>query len=393
MPTPRIDLKKLLEILKSKRFLSKFFVGVAVVLVFTAGSFAGIFYDQHGRGADMSKFWNVYNLIHENYVGSVDNSKLIDGAISGMVSGLGDPFSSYLPPTDKTNLNTELSGQFEGIGAELVEKDNVITVVAPLPSTPAEKAGLKAKDVIVKIDGTSTEGMTVDDAVNKIRGPKGTKVTLTVLHEGASATSDIAITRDSITVASVSSKMIGNVGYIEVDQFGEDTITGMQNAVNDLSAKNPKAIVIDLRNNPGGYLNDVPPMAGLFLPPSVVVKEQYKDGKSDELRSTGLPVMPNTPMYILINGGSASAAEIFAGAMQDYKRATIIGEKSFGKGSVQDLIDLPGNSALRVTIAEWLTPNGRSISKVGITPDVVVTDNKTDSSDPVLNKALELANK
>lgn len=393
---PKINVKK-------SRFLSRFFALIAVLIVFLAGTLTGAAYDNHIHGADMAKFWQVYDLVKGNYVGTVDSNKLIEGAISGLVGGLGDPFSSYLPPTDKQTLNNELSGQFEGIGAELIQKNGVITVQSPLPNTPAEKAGLKASDVIVKIDGASTEGMSVNDAVAKIRGPKGSSVVLTILRSGAASTQDISITRDNIQVRSVTSKVIiigtkladgsttnKTVGYIEIDQFGEDTVSGLQQAVSNLSGQNIQALVIDLRNNPGGYLNDVPPMAGLFIPPSVVVKEQYKDGKSDELRSTSVPVMPNTPMYILTNGGSASAAEIFAGVMQDYKRATVIGEKSFGKGSVQDLIDLPGNSALRVTIAEWLTPNGRTINKTGVTPDIQIKDAKTDTSDPVLDKALQL---
>ena len=376
---------------KKNPILVRYLAVICVIVIFFAGAFSGIAYNNHQNGVDMTKFWQVYGLVKSNYVGKVDDNKLIEGAITGMVNSLGDPFTSYLPPTDEQSLNDQLSGQFEGIGAELVTENNQITVVTPLPNTPAETAGLKANDIIEKINGTTTTNMSLDDAVNMIRGPKGSVVTLTVLHSGASSTVDLKITRNDITVASVSSKMIGTVGYIEVDDFGSDTVTGMQNAVNDISKQNPTAVIVDLRNNPGGYLEDVPPMAGLFIAPSVVVKEKYKDGKQDELESTGNPVLPTTPMFILINSGSASAAEIFSGAMQDYKRATIIGEQSFGKGSVQSLINLSGNSALKVTIAEWLTPNGRSISKVGITPDVKVTDNKTASSDPVLDKALQLA--
>jgi len=371
--------------------VARFLTVGAVVLVFAAGVLSGISYNDHQHGVDMAKFWQVYDMVHANYVGSVDDSKLIEGATKGLVQGLGDPFSSYLPSSEKQSLDQELSGQFEGIGAELTEKDGLITVVAPLADSPAEKAGLKAKDIITAIDDTKTDGMTVDDAVTKIRGPKDTTVKLTVVRDGLNGTKDITIKRENIQVKSVNDKMLGTVGYMQITQFGEDTVAGVTAAVKDLASHNPTAIVIDLRDNPGGYLNDVAPIAGNFIPPSVVVKEKYRDGKTDELRTTDVPTFPTTPIYILINGGSASAAEILAGALQDYKRATLVGEKSFGKGSVQSLIDLPGSSALRITIAEWLTPNGRAINKVGITPDVVVAGDKTDTSDPVLDKALQLA--
>jgi carboxyl-terminal processing protease len=229
--------------------------------------------------------------------------------------------------------------------------------------------------------------------VQKIRGPKGTTVKLTVSRSGSDQPLELTIKRSNIQVKSVTWKMIDTVGYVEISQFGEDTVALAQQAVKELAAKNPKAMIIDLRNNPGGYLNTVAPIAGLFIPPSVVVIERYKDSKTDEIRSTDVPVLPTTPLYLLVNEGSASAAEILAGALQDYKRATLVGHKTFGKGSVQDLIDLKGGAALRITIAEWLTPNQRAINKIGIEPDVTVEGDKKDGADPILDKALDLAKK
>lgn len=369
-------------------------LGAAVIvgLIFAAGIITGMRYDDNRHSLDLSKFWRVYDLIQSDYVDKPDDAELIDGAVRGLVEGLGDPFSAYLSTEEKRDLNEELSGQFEGIGAELTEKNGITTIVSPLSGSPAEKAGLKANDIIAKVNNEDTDGLAVGEVVNKIRGPKGTEVTLTIFRDNL-APFDVKIIRETIIVKSVTSKMIGSVGYLEINQFGESTVADVAATVKGFRDSQPKAIIIDLRNNPGGFLNSVPPIAGHFIPPSVVVKEKYRDGRTDQLRSNNIPEFPNTPLYVLINSGSASASEILAGALQDYKRATLIGETSFGKGSVQELINLPGNSALRVTIAEWLTPLDRAINKIGIEPDVKVADEKTDGKDPVLEKALELANK
>ncbi|HSX42221.1 MAG TPA: S41 family peptidase [Candidatus Saccharimonadales bacterium] len=378
----------------SQKTVKKIFLISAFIAVFLAGIFGGIGFEENRQGLDLGSFWKVYSLIQANYVGSLDKNKAVQGATQGLVDSLGDPFSSYLTTAAKNDLTTELSGQFQGIGAELVEKNETVTILAPLAGSPAEKTGLKAGDVIAKVDGKSTEGQSLDQVVGEIRGAKGTAVTLTIVRSNVQQPFDVKITRDDIAVPSVSSKTLaGNVAFLQINQFGNDTVGEVQKAVTDLAASKPKALIIDLRDDPGGFLDDVAPIFGEFAAPSIVVKEKSKSGKITELRSTAIPVLPTTPIYVLVNGGSASAAEILAGALQDYKRATLIGEKTFGKGSVQDVIDLPGNTALRITIAEWLTPNGRTINKTGLQPDVKVTDAKTDSSDPVLAKALELANK
>ena len=365
---------------------------VALLAVFFVVGF-GVGYDraQKQNPLNLSQYWQVYNLLKSKYIGNVDTTKAEQGTIEGLVSSLGDPYSVYMPPEDKSNFEQDLKGQFEGIGAELTQKDGSVVVMSPLTGAPAEKAGLKANDIIVKVDDTSAEGLTLNDVVGKIRGPKGSTVKITVIRAGNNDPVVISIVRDTITVKSVEWKMINNIGYIEVRQFGDDTVDLFKQGVTELAAKSPKAIIIDMRNNPGGYLNAVAPMVGQFIAPNVVVYEKEKNGDLTDIRSTDVPVLPNMPLYILTNNGSASAAEIFSGAMQDYKRATLIGQKTFGKGSVQDLINLSDGSALKVTIAEWLTPNKRTINKTGIDPDVKVDGEKTATSDPVLDKALELA--
>ena len=367
---------------------------LAFISVFGAGYILGQTVTTGRQRLDLGQFWQVYDLINQRFVGSIDSTKASEGATAGLVQSLGDPFSMFLPAQANQDLASELKGQFEGIGAELTQKDGQITVVAPLDGSPAAAAGLKPNDVVLKINADSTEGMSLDDAVAKIRGQKGTTVSLQVSRVNVTDPITLTITRDAITVKSVDSKMLtGSVGYIEIRQFGDDTVSLVKSNIASLAAQNPKALIIDLRNDPGGYLDDVAPIASEFIAPNVVVKERYKDGRTDEIRSTDAPVMPSTPIYILVNSGSASAAEILAGALQDYKRATLVGQKTFGKGSVQDIIPLANGAALRLTIAEWLTPNDRQISKKGIDPDVVVEGDKTDTSDPVLAKALDLASK
>lgn len=375
-----------------RRIFSRALIVLAVVFIFLAGFTSGSAYRNSQSQLDLSQFWNVFGLLEKKYVGTIDQKKAVDGAIEGLVNSLGDPYSMYLPPAEKQKLDEELSGEFEGIGAVLVEKDKKTLVAELIAGSPAEKAGLKEKDAILAVDDQPTEGLVLDEVVSKIRGPKGSSVKVTLERSSSSNLVNVTIVRDKIQVKSVTSKMIGQVGYIDITQFGDDTVNGVTEAVNDLKTKKAKAVIIDVRDNPGGYLNAVPPIAGLFIPPSIIVKEKYRDGKTDSLRSTSLPILPDTPLFLLINESSASAAEILAGALQDYGRAKLIGQKTFGKGSVQDIIPLYGSSALRLTIAEWLTPKDRVINKKGIEPDVPVEGEKTADTDPILNKALELAN-
>ncbi len=378
---------------QKRQLFSRLLVTFAVLLVFAAGMVAGTSMERRKSALDLTQFWNVYGLLQKEYIGTLDKEKAVEGATKGLVESLDDPYSSYLPADERKRLDEELSGQFDGIGAILSEKDRRTEIVELIPGSPAEKAGLKANDLILAVDDQPTEGLVLDEVVSKIRGPKDTTVTLLVERSGTDDPIVFKITRAIIQVKSVKSEMKGQVGYIDISQFGDDTVEGVTEAVKSLKDKKAKAIILDLRNNPGGYLNSVPPIAGLFLPPSVIVKEKYKSGKTDSLRSTSVPILPDTPLFILVNDSSASASEILAGALQDYDRATLIGEKTYGKGSVQDIIPLYGSAALRLTIAEWLTPKDRAINKMGIEPDVVIEDKIEGTSDAVLEKALELANK
>ncbi len=390
---PLNDLPKI-SVRPKFRFLRHIVLALALIAVLGVGYVTGATVTNGRQKLDLTQFWQVYDIINRRFVGSLDQKAASEGAAIGLVQSLGDPFSAYLPAQARKDLDDELKGEFEGIGAELIQKDGLITVVAPLDGAPASKAGLKANDIILKIGEESAEGMTTDEAVAKIRGPKGTTVLLEVARLKVSEPIKLSIIRDSIRVKSVEATMLdGNIGYLEIRQFGDDTVESVKKNVADLAAKSPKALIIDLRNNPGGYLDDVAPIAGQFIAPNIVVKERYKDGRTEEIRSTEVPIMPHIPLYALVNGGSASAAEILAGALQDYKRATLVGQKTFGKGSVQDIIPLKAGAALRLTIAEWLTPLNRQISKKGIEPDVVVEGDKTAESDPVLAKAIELASR
>jgi len=361
-----------------------------LVAVFLAGATTSAASLRQSQDINLSQFWRAYELIKSQYVGSLDKEKAAEGATRGLVESLGDPYSAYLSADEQKNLEEELSGTFEGIGAELVEKNGQVTIVAPLSSTPAEAAGLKPNDVIINVDDRSTENMSVEQVVKIIRGPKDSTVKLTIWRQGEEGSLELTITRGIIKIDSVRYRMIGDIGYMEIRQFGDDTVGLASAGLAELAGQSPKALIIDLRNNPGGYLDAVPPIAGMFIPPSVVTVEKFRSGQEQEVRSSAVPSQPKLPLYVLVNSGSASAAEILAGCLQDYQRATLVGEKTFGKGSVQDIISLK-QGALRLTIAEWLTPNKREINKVGIEPDVKVEGDKTETADPILDKALELA--
>ena len=353
---------------------------------------------------DFSLLGQAWQIISEKYVGTYSAKELVYGAVKGMVDALGDPYSSFIDTAENNQLLEDLSGTFEGIGAELSQKDGKIIVIAPLDGSPAQKAGLKAQDQILEINGHDTSTMTVDDAVKSIRGQKGTEVTLLINREGFSMPREYKITRDKIVIASVKWEMLaslgeaggkGDIGYIKISQFGDDTSNLTKKAAEEIASKNPKAVILDLRDNPGGYLDSSVDVASLFVSSgSVIVKEQYKDGHKEELKTTLEPILKNYKVFVLINEGSASAAEITAGALQDIRGATLIGKKTFGKGTVQELENLDTSAVLKLTIAKWLTPNDRTIDKEGIKPDIEVNmteDDQAQGRDPQLDKALELA--
>ncbi|MFH2136356.1 MAG: S41 family peptidase [Patescibacteria group bacterium] len=352
--------------------------------------------DYLSKDVDFNLFWEVWNLAKTNYVHQpVADTQLFYGALSGIVSSLDDPYSVFFDPKTASDFKQELEGTFSGIGAELGIKNNQLTIIAPLPETPASRAGLMAGDKILSIDGQDTIDMSLDYAVSIIRGERGTDVTLTIWREGWEKTSDIKITRDKIEVASVKWEMKDDIAYIEINHFNEDTERRFNQAAIELLAKNPKGLILDLRNNPGGFLNTAVEVAGEWVENDIVVVEQMDDGVKNEERSSGLARFANLKTVVLVNRGSASASEIVAGALQDYGKATLVGEKTFGKGSVQTLEPLTDGSAVKITVAEWLTPKGRHIDKEGIAPDIEIKLTEEDynaNRDPQMDKAVEIIN-
>lgn len=350
---------------------------------------AYVFSDQF----DASLFLKVWQSVQEKYVGQPVNDKAVFyGALGGMVRGLDDPYSVFLDPQETTSFNKELSGTFEGIGAEIGIKNEQLTLIAPLPHSPALEAGLKAGDKIFKIDGQDTADMTIDQAIGFIRGPKGTTVVLTVLSSGAAEARDVAIKRDEIKVESVTWEMKGDVVYVQISHFNSETDGDFKHIIPAVLLAAPRGIILDLRNNPGGYLDAAINVAGEFLEKKVIVLEDF--GKSQkEYKSTGTAQLKDVATVVLVNQGSASASEIVAGALQDYGRATVIGEQTFGKGTVQDFEEFSDGSSLKLTVAKWLTPKGRSIDEAGIAPDVAVAlteDDYNRDADPQLDRALEM---
>ncbi|MBI4457813.1 PDZ domain-containing protein [Candidatus Uhrbacteria bacterium] len=350
------------------------------------------------KDVDFNQFWNVWKLVKEKYVGQpVSDVKMFYGAMAGMVAALGDPYSIYLDPEFADKFSQELSGTFEGIGAEIGVKKNQLTVIAPLSGTPAERAGLKSGDHILAIDGADTTGMTVEEAVTRIRGKKGTEVKLMVIRETLKEPKEIAIVRDAIVVVSVkwSVKEAGGkkIGVITISHFNDDTTERFNQAVREVLMQNIDGLALDLRNDPGGFLETAIDVAGEWIHEDVVVVEKFSDGQKKDYLSDGLARLADVPTVVLVNGGSASASEIVAGALQDYGKAKLVGEKTFGKGSVQDYMEFDDGSALKVSIALWLTPKGRSINQEGIAPDVEVKMTEEDydaDRDPQMDKALEL---
>ncbi len=342
-------------------------------------------------------FWQVWTVIHEQYVNQpVDDVKLMEGAIRGMMESLGDKHSSYMDPTTYTQANQELSGAYEGIGAYVDTGGDFLTITSPIPGSPAEAAGLKPGDQIIKIDGQDMTGVDPEVARQHVLGPAGSTVHLTILRSGEAQPLEVDVKRDKITIKSATGKMLDNgIAYIQVTTFGDQTTAELKAALKDLMSRNPKGIVLDLRFNGGGYLQTAVEVASQFMGDGVVLNEQYGDGQKNTYNVIpgGLATDNKIPMVVLINEGSASASEIVAGALQDVERAKLVGVTSYGKGSVQNWIPLEGDQgAVRVTIAKWLTPKGRTINDKGLTPDVYVPITAEDykaGRDPQLDAAVE----
>jgi carboxyl-terminal processing protease len=392
---------------------------MAGITLFVSGFFVGQrFVEQPGTpvAAEQSfqPFWDTYSTILKRYAGgTVDQGALIRGAIKGMVESLGDPYSAYLTPDEYRQGLQDLSGQFEGIGAEIgttnakgetsdcttLGPDCVLTVVAPIEGSPSEKAGVKAGDHIVAVDGTELDGLKVDGARDKIRGKKGTEVTLSILRGTATTPIDITVVRDVIISKEVISKELGNgtVAYIAVTGFSDNSQTKFHDALQAALKAGNKKFILDLRGDPGGYVNAARSIVSEFIKDGPIFWEEDAAGTQIPTDATGQGIAtdPSIKLVVLVDKGSASASEIVAGALQDRKRATIVGETSFGKGTVQQWIQLSDESALKLTIAKWLTPDKHWIHHVGIIPDVPVTT-PTDAApgnDPALDKAVEILTK
>jgi carboxyl-terminal processing protease len=323
---------------------------------------------------ELKTFIEVMTLIKKNYVDDVKTKDLVTGAIKGMVSSL-DPHSSFMPPEAFKEMQVETKGEFGGLGIQIGIKDSILTVIAPIEDTPAYRAGIKAGDRILKIAGESTRNMEIDSAVQKMRGPKGTSIVLSIIREGWNEPQDFTIVRDIIKIKSVKPKLIeSSIGYVKLTQFQEATATDLSSALANLKKQGMTSIILDLRNDPGGLLSSAVDVSQQFLPPKrLVVYIKGRNGDKIEYETEAdMPSYTDEPMVVLVNQGSASASEIVAGALKDWKRAIIIGTQTFGKGSVQSLIPLSDGSGLRLTTAKYYTPNGTSIQSIGITPDIVV---------------------
>jgi carboxyl-terminal processing protease len=341
-------------------------------------------------------FWEAWNIVHDQYVEQpVDNKVLMQGAIRGMLDALGDEQTFYMEPELYQSESSSLQGQYEGIGAHVDTEGDYLTIISPIEGSPAEKAGLLPGDKIIAIDGDDMTGVTPEEARLKVLGPAGTEVTLTVAREGEPEPLKFVITRAEITIRSAEGKMLENgIGYVDINTFGERTTRELRDALDSVLAQNPRGIIIDLRNNPGGYLTTAVEVTSEFVEDGVVLYEVYGDGRRDTHRVLGNGRATDIPLVVLINEGSASASEILAGALQDYERAKLVGVKSYGKGSVQNWVPLSNNQgAARVTIAKWLTPHEQAIDNhVGLTPDVVVEMTQEDFAaerDPQLDAALQ----
>lgn len=344
-------------------------------------------------------YWDVWETLKDEYVegNKISDKKLFYGSLEGMVNALGDPHSTFLNPQESQNFQKSMSGQFEGIGAEVSMKKDILTVVAPLDGTPADRSGLKAGDKILEVNGSSTEGMSLDEAVSRIRGEEGTDVVLTVFREGMEDSQDITITRGVIEVKSVETEMKDNgIFVIEIKDFNNDTLRLFNKAIKEAREKDTQGIILDLRNNPGGYLDTAVEVASAWVEDGPVVIEKFSEDKKEEYKARGEAKLKDYSTVVLVNRGSASASEIVAGALQDYEEAIVVGEQTFGKGSVQSLVPFKEGSSLKVTVAQWLTPDGETISEQGVSPDKKVELNLEDYNNdktPQMDAAIEILKK
>ena len=355
-----------------------------------------------GVNVDFDAFWKVWTLIDQKYPGAKDISAQdrVYGAIKGLMASLNDPYSVYFPPTESKDFQDTVNGSFEGIGLEVGIKNKALTVIAPLKDTPAYKAGLKPGDIVLKIDDASTSDMTVDQAVHLIRGKKGVAVKLSIFRSGEDQPRDISVVRDVIDIPTLDTEKKGDVFIIHLYNFGASAGIEMNKAVEEFIKSGDSKLIIDLRNDPGGYLDAVVNINSMFLPEgATIVRENFGNAAPEQVyRSKGFNLVDpsKVKIAILINKGSASASEIMAGALSEAGVAKLIGETSYGKGSVQEVFDVTNSTTMKLTIAKWLTPKGVWISKKGITPDIAVAEDTSKDADPkndpVINRAIQYFN-
>jgi carboxyl-terminal processing protease len=346
--------------------------------------------------SQFAPFWQAWDLVHQNYVDQpVDNTKLVQGAISGMMNALGDPHSGYWTPQETSDANNAMKGAYDGIGAYVDTRGAYLTITSTIPGYPAEKAGLQSGDQIIAVDGQDMTGIDPDLVrMTKVMGLAGTDVHLTILRTGVDQPLELTITRAHIVIPSVTSKMLdNNIAYIQVTVFGDTTANDFHDQLKQLMSQNPAGMILDLRDNGGGYLDAGIAVASEFIDHGVIVSEQYGDGTKDPHNAIPGGLATTIPLVVLVNGNTASASEIVSGAIQDDGRGKLVGVLTYGKGSVQNWFPLSDGGTARVTIAKWLTPNGRTIDKLGLTPDVVVEMTQEDvnaGKDPQLDAAIQL---
>lgn len=349
---------------------------------------------------DFKLFWDTWDLVSTKYIdkSAIDPQKLYYGAIQGMVGAVGDPYTVFLPPQAQKSTKEQLGGSFEGVGIQLgYNKDKRLVVIAPLKGTPAEKAGVKSGDIILTIDKKDTGNISLPEAVSLIRGPKGSSVTLSFYRENETKPVEVTLVRDTIVVRTVdlekkTTSSGKTVAYIKLSGFGEKTPQEWNGVVSNALALGPAGVIVDVRNNPGGFLDGAVYISSEFLDGGKVVLQEDAQGNKQEQNVIRVGKMLKLPLIVLINKGSASASEIFGGAMQDRKRATLIGEQSFGKGTIQSAEDLPQGTGIHITTAKWLTPDEHWVHNVGLTPDVKVDSGDDQTKDPQLDRALEILN-
>ena len=338
---------------------------------------------------DLSSVQKTYQELVANYDGKLDTQKLIYGANRGLVEAAGDPHTAYMDPDETKEFDKSLSGQIGGgIGAEIGLRNNKPTIIKPLENSPAQKAGIKAGEAIVKVNDEASSDWSVEKVVSKIRGEVGTSVKLTLLS--GNQTREVSVVRQNIVSPAVESEIDGEIGILKVNRFGDDTVSLARKYASEFVEKGVKKVILDLRNNPGGTVGAAQGLLGIWLDNQIAMTERRGSEIVKTLRTTGTPILGNMKTVVLINGNSASASEITAGALREYGKATLVGQKSYGKGSVQIVLGLPGGSQMKVTEARWYTPKGKNIDKTGIEPDVKVdlsSDDVNNNVDPQMDKA------